>query len=396
MNAIPSPAANDARLTALVPLCLVVFFGFASLGLALGALPRHVHDTLGQSDVVVALVIAAQSLATLLTRQIAGRSADTHGGRHAMLIGFAIAAVAGFAQLATILTASPIAQLAMLVAARLALGVGESFLMTGALGWGMRRLGPAHSGRVMVWCGIAMYAAFAAGAPLGAWLLDHADFATVAAAALATPFAGLAFAASLATVAPAGGARLPFSRVVGLVARCGSGLALASIAFGATATFVTLMFAQRGWAHAGWSLTLFGAGYVGARLVGSGWPDRYGGARVALASLAVEALGQLLFWSATDPLQAHAGAVLTGIGFSLVFPAFGVEAVRDVPPASRASAMGAYVAFFDIALMAGTPIAGVVASHFGYRAVFLVGALAAGGSALVALGLLRRRGILAA
>lgn len=395
MNATPLSPERDADLAALVPLCIAVFLGFSAIGVALGALPRYVHDTLGYGDVVVALAIAAQSLATLATRRAAGRAADTRGGRRTMLVGLSICAAAGLVLLAATLPASAAGRLAVLVIARLLLGVGESYVMTGGLGWGMRRFGPARAGRVMVWCGVAMYAAFAAGAPLGAWLLGH-GFVAVAAASVALPLAALAVAATLATVAPAGGERLPFSRVVGLVARCGTGLALASVAFAATATFVTLLFAARGWQHAGWSLTLFGAGYVGMRLVGSAWPDRYGGARVALVCLGVEALGQLLVWSAADATFAHIGAVLTGAGFSLVFPAFGVEAMRRVPPASRASAMGAYVAFFDIALIAGSPLAGFAAARWGYASAFLVGAAAAAASAFVAVSLLRKPAILAA
>jgi MFS family permease len=55
-------------------------------------------------------------------------------------------------------------------------------------------------------------------------------------------------------------------------------------------------------------------------------PDRFGGARVALVSIVVEACGQILLWLAHTPAIAFAGAIMTGTGFSLVFPAFGVEA----------------------------------------------------------------------
>jgi len=40
-----------------------------------------------------------------------------------------------------------------------------------------------------------------------------------------------------------------------------------------------------------------------------------------------------------------AGAVLTGVGYSLVYPGLGVEAVRRVPPESRGLAMRAYTTF---------------------------------------------------
>jgi predicted MFS family arabinose efflux permease len=51
-----------------------------------------------------------------------------------------------------------------------------------------------------------------------------------------------------------------------------------------------------------------------------------------------------------------------------------VEALKRVLPANRGSAMGAFVAFLDIAYGLSGPAAGVIAGHFGYAAVYLFGA----------------------
>ena len=64
--------------------------------------------------------------------------------------------------------------------------------------------------------------------------------------------------------------------------------------------------------------------------------------------------------------------------------ALGVEALKRVSPANRGSAMGAFVAFLDIAYGMSGPAAGAIAGHFGYAAVYLFGAVCAlAGAALM-------------
>jgi MFS family permease len=84
---------------------------------------------------------------------------------------------------------------------------------------------------------------------------------------------------------------------------------------------------------------------MAGRLIFGHLPDRIGDAKVALVCVLIEAAGQALIWLAPLPALALLGAV-TGFGYSLVCPGFGVEAVRHAPPQSRGLAMGAYTAGF--------------------------------------------------
>jgi MFS family permease len=124
-------------------------------------------------------------------------------------------------------------------------------------------------------------------------------------------------------------------------------------------------------------LSLFGASFIGARLLFGNLINRLGGFRVAIACLSVETLGLLLLWLAPDAHWALAGAALSGFGFSLVFPALGVEAVNLVPASSRGAAVGAYSLFIDLSLGITGPLAGAIAAGFGFASIFLFAALAA-------------------
>ena len=73
-----------------------------------------------------------------------------------------------------------------------------------------------------------------------------------------------------------------------------------------------------------------------------------------------------------------------GIGFSMMFPALALMVVSEVGEENRGSALGAFTAFFDIGVGLGAPLAGATAALAGYPAVFLLGAVAALGTAALA------------
>lgn len=230
-----------------------------------------------------------------------------------------------------------------------------------------------------------MYGALAVGAPLGSSISTRLGFAGMSCAAALAPLAGLAVVALVPMVRQQpGAARLPVHRVIGLIWLPGLGLMLSAVGFGAIAAFSTLRFAQAGWPHAALAMTAFGAAYVAARLLFGRFPDKVGGARVAIASTAAATLGQASMWLATSGAMAVAAAALTGLGFSLAFPSFGVEAIRRVPPHNRGAALGAYTACFDAAMGLGVLLLGAVVGAFGSGAAFGVGALTGFGSLSIA------------
>lgn len=369
----------------LAPICAMVFLEFLAMGLPLPLLPMRVHDTLGFGSFVIGLVIGAQSWVTLATRHAAGTRSDQRGPRRTALVGLAISALAGVSYALSCAVPDPSASLAVLVFGRGLLGLGESLVITGALAWGVALAGRQRSGIVMAWVGIAMYSALAAGAPLGSALAARVGFVGMSIAAALAPLLAIWAALRARPVDPVGGTRLPFYQVARLIWLPGAGLSLCALGFGAIAAFSTLFFKQQAWPHAALAMSAFGAAYVLARLLFGGLPDRLGGARVAAASALVATAGQIGMWGATSAGMAVAAAALTGLGFSLAFPSFGIEAIRRVPPQNRGVALGAYAACFDATMGLGVPAVGAVVDAFGYSAAFAVGALAACTSLLVAL-----------
>lgn len=374
-----APSHENPRSVTLqiVSIVTFTFLCYLSIGIPLAVVPGYVNGDLGYGALIAGAAISVQYVATLLTRPLAGRMADSIGSKKTVMRGLIGCVVSGLLLvLAALLHRSPAASLAVLLASRLALGLAESFASTGSIMWGVGRVGATHSASVISWNGIATYGALAIGAPLGVALAQALGFVSLGVVVTLLALLGLGLAWRKPDAPIVAGERLPYSSVFFRVLPHGIGLALGSVGFGALATFVTLFYAARQWPHAALSLTVFGTLFVGARLLFANTIRTQGGFRVAIASFLIECAGLALVWLASVPQVALVGAALTGLGFALVFPALGVEAVALVPPASRGAALSAYSVFLDLSLGITGPIAGLIASGFGYSAVYLFAALA--------------------
>src|SRR5918911_2949206 len=381
-----STATSRSLVAALLPIIGVVLVAYLVIGLAMPVLPLHVHEGLRLSTFVVGLVAGSQFAAALLSRPWAGVYADSRGAKRAVVMGLVIAIASGLFYLLSLrFVGTPASSVTVLLLGRVLLGVAESFIITGALSWGLALAGPENTGKVMSWVGTALYPAYAVGAPAGTELYASHGFAAIALAATTIPLAALLFVTPLrASSQPTAARRPAFTKVVGAVWMPGLGVAISGVGFGAITTFIVLLFAQHGWGQAWLALTLLSLAFIVGRVFFGHLPDRVGGAKVALVCVLIEAAGQALIWLAPSSALALAGVTLTGFGYSLVYPGFGVEAIRRAPAESRGFAMGAYTAFLDLALGVANPALGLVASGFGVRTVFLVSALVVLCSAVVA------------
>jgi MFS family permease len=367
-----------------------VFVAFLVTGIALPVVPLHVHETLGLNTFIVGLVASSQFVAALVSRPFAGQSADSRGSKHAVITGLIAASAAGLLYFLSLQFADTSEiSVTILLLGRALLGVGESFVITGAQTWGLLLGGPQVTGKVIAWAGSAMWAALALGAPIGTFLFAAHGFNAIAFTTTLIPVAALLLVVKLPQPARTVRARSSIVSVLGAVWLPGVGLALSGAAFGAMTAFVSLLFASRGWPV--WTaFTTFASVFILARVFFGHVADKIGGAQVALVCVLIEATGQAMIWIAPWPWLALTGAGLTGLGWSLVYPAFGIEAVRRAPQGRQGLSMGAYTAFLDLALGLATPALGLVAGWTGLGSVFLASAIIVLGAALIAICLLPR------
>jgi MFS family permease len=369
----PPSVSSNASAWQIISFTSLSFVVYLAIGLPLAILPEYVHMRMGYHASLAGLVISIQYIATFLSRPWAGRISDRRGAKISVLWGMGACTLSGFLMLAAASLHRDPAWLSLtsLIASRLVLGVGESLGSTGATLWGISSAGPEHTAKVISYNGVSTYGALALGAPLGVVMEMHWGLSSVAILTIVVCALAYAWAAIKPPVPVTPGEHLPFRHVLGRVTPHGMGLALGGVGYSALATFVTLFYLSRHWNGAALCLTAFGVAFIVARLLFIRTISTFGGFPVAKVCLVVESLGVLLLWLSVSPWMALSGAALTGFGYSLVFPALGVEAVERVPIENRGTALSVYTVFADVSFFMVGPIAGAVIGLFGYRSVFL-------------------------
>jgi MFS family permease len=368
-SAIHSPARISLTITSFVAF---TFIGYFTIGLPLAVLPIFIHQNLGYSAMVAGIVISMQYVTTFVLRGYAGGIVDKQGPKPAVLmgmIGFALSGVLLFIAYAA--REMPAVSLGILMITRLMTGFAEGLIGASPINWALFALGDKHTAKAISYNGIASYGALAAGAPLGV-ILNNA-FGIGSIAILIVAFGSLGFIYARSKTALKGeskAARQPFLTVLKTVSPYGICLALGGLGFGTISTFITLYYSALNWNGAVLCLSVFSVMFIMGRIIFARAIDNYGGMKTAIYCLALESAGLMILWLANIPHVALIGAGITGLGFSLIFPALGVEAVKLVPASNKGAALGGYGLFIDISLGITGPLIGAVASRFGMGYIF--------------------------
>jgi MFS family permease len=348
------------------------FIGYFTIGLALGVLPVFIHQRLGYSVMVAGIVISLQYVTTFLFRGYAGTIVDKKGPKPTVVLGMAGFAMSGVLLfVAYLLRDYSALSLVLLVATRFMAGFGEGLIGASPISWAILAVGDKYTSKAISYNGIASYGSLSLGAPIGIILQTHFGIGSIGILTLLVGAVGFVYAKN--TKALKGASKAPaesFLKVLKTVTPLGICLTLGGLGFGTISTFITLYYAYLKWDNAVLCVSAFSLFFILGRLLFVNLIAVYGGIRAAAACLAVEAAGLLMLWLANTPNIALAGAGVAGLGFSLVFPALGTEAVKLVPASNQGAALGSYGLFADLALGLTGPLIGGVASHFGIIYIF--------------------------
>ena len=156
------------------------------------------------------------------------------------------------------------------------------------------------------------------------------------------------------------------------------GLALISFAYGSLTSFSAL---YADWLHISprsLFLSAMAVSMLLSRLLLGRSLDRIGHRRVLLRCLVIPPVGLAVLAFANGPVMFAIAAMIFGVGFGLMHPAFTAYVMNHVSFARRGAAYGAMIAAFDTGIGTGSSVMGWLVHHVGYRPAFaLTAALAA-------------------
>ncbi|MGO4875671.1 MFS transporter [Pedobacter psychrotolerans] len=350
------------------------FLGYFTIGLTLAVLPEYLHGPLGFNTMVAGIVISLQYAATFLFRGFGGKIVDKSGPKPAVMMSMAGFIVSGIILFAVaFLQDFRMISLGLMMVMRLITGFSEGLVGTSPINWAILKLGRQHTAKAISYNGIGNYGALAAGAPLGVIISNTFGIVYIAVFIILIGIGGLIYAHSkINLMGTSKEAPQSFLHVLKKVTPYGLCLAAGGVGFGAISTFITLYYNYLHWTGAVLCLSLFSVMFVLGRLIFAGAINQYGGMKTAIACLATELIGLSIIALAADPVITLFGAGIAGLGFSLVFPALGVEAVRLIPASSQGSALGSYGLFIDLSLGITGPLLGSVSTGFGMDYLFPV------------------------
>src|SRR5439155_12806070 len=235
---------------------------------------------------------------------------------------------------------------AALVGARLAVGVGEGAVYTAGATWAVDLAPADRRGLALGLFGLSVWGGLSLGPLVGELLRSSVGYDAVWVLTALLPAAGALIALRLPEplrIAPA--AEQGTLRLVPRAAwRPGLALALANVGYAALAGFVVLHLRARGIGGGATVFTAFALAVFASRLVLSRVPDRAGARRTATAAGLVEAVGLAVIAAAHSLLVALCGAIVVGVGFSMLFPSLALMVVGRVGGDRRGSALGAFTA----------------------------------------------------
>lgn len=345
-------------------------FFWISNNLFLPVLPLYYHG-LGMNDHEVGLAVGVFSIGAVVFRLYAGKAADKYGTIPVITVGIVISIIAimGYSISATLFSA---------ILVRCLHGAGISGYSAAALTTASLMHDEQHTTEALSIYTLFTMIGMGIAASSANWLFANYGFISIIIMGIASTLLSLLLfpRKPKLTLKPKKSESLPLKDIVanpGIYIATLSLLAI-NICFGSVMTFLPLLILHLGVQY----LTVFYVCYAIAVILSRVWVGKL----CVLWTAERLSMYILFLFSVTLAVisQYHSGWILAiggfgvGISYGLAFPALATIVTAHTQPANRGTAFGFFTMAVDTGFAIGAIGMGIVASLWGYNAVFVVAA----------------------
>ena len=353
----------------LLTCCAITALIHAATYMLMALLPIHLVR-LGGTKMQVGMLFSVSTLISMVLRPVVGGWIDRFGVRRVVLPGVLTLAATS---LAFHLAATPAAVVALMAG----LGVSNGLISTSASVLAAQATAPERRGEALSVYYVATSLGFAVGAPTGFVLFDvggmRLNFLVVTGAAAV--MSGLALSLR-APPRSEGLAAAPGFRLWSRPALPAAGaLILTIMGHSSVYGFLPLYAIANGAGrHVGWFFTLFSVWIILCRLVLRRISDRLGRTRVLIPAMGATAAAYLVLTQPPTAASLAVAAVLLATGGSVLYPTLLALVVDRAPAGERGLAVGTLSGAFDLGVVVGSLLLGLVVERISYGAGFAMAA----------------------
>ncbi len=349
-----------------IKICLVNFFIFVNFHALLTTFPFYVEQ-LGGGAIAIGLATALLSLASIISRPFIGWLVDTKGRCTMLVVG-----LIGMAAMPMGYFVS--AGIAMALIMRTIHGAALASCSNASGTWVTDIIEPKRIGEGLGMYGLSMAISTAIAPALGLTLMNQLGFGALFGAGTVAAVVALALGLSIRPRSY----RLSSAplRLSQLLEKRSVPASLTQfffmVTYGVIEVYVAIYAAQTGLPSGGLFFVVIALATVLTRVGLGKVIDRKGEAPLVYSGNAAIILGTILLVGWHSEVAYVVSAALIGYSFGAVQPAMQTMAMHAVAPERRGAASSTFFVAFDLGIALGGFVAGVLAEHLGYDAMFLI------------------------
>lgn len=354
-----------------VLVCLANFFVFLGFQMTLPTLPIFVKE-LGGSDQLIGLIVGIFTFSALLLRPYVGKALDSKGRRFVYMFGLAIfvLSVGSYAFITSI---------GFLLLLRVVQGVGWGFSSTATGTIATDLIPPKRRGEGMGYFGLSGNLALAFGPALGLALVDFISFSSLFLICAACGLIAFLLSSKIhykkVEESPHKTTNVKFDFFEKTALKPSILLFFITITFGGTAGFLPLYAIEEKVAGVEAYFLVYAAFLFISRTFAGRIYDMKGHRYVFPPGIILILCAMLLLAWLPNTAVMLIAAGMYGLGFGSAQPALQAWAVSGASNNRKGMANATYFSFFDLGIGIGAIANGLIASIFGYSAIYLSAAI---------------------